>query len=93
MPWFQAGSAWIPSIASLRQVRLIPAIGIGWQAKGVDRRDRLDAALAECLASDGPYFLDVHVTADENCFPMIPAGRGHHEMLLGKGRPYREHAA
>jgi len=65
------------------------ARGFGWQARRVDRRDELDAALAECLASDGPYFLDVHVSAEENCFPMIPAGHGHHELLLGKDRPYR----
>ena len=31
----------------------------------------LDAALAECLAHDGPYFLDVAVAAQENC-PMMP---------------------
>jgi len=65
------------------------ARGFGWQARRVDRRDELDAALAECLASDVPYFLDVHVSAEENCFPMIPAGHGHHELLLGKDRPYR----
>ena len=66
------------------------ARGFGWQARRVDRRDELDAALAECLASDGPYFLDVRVSAEENCFPMIPAGHGHHELLLGKDRPFRE---
>ncbi len=65
------------------------ARGFGWQAHRVDRRDDLDAALAECLESDGPYFLDVRVTPVANCFPMIPAGCGHHEVLLGKGRPYR----
>ena len=59
------------------------ARGFGWQARSVERRDELDAALAECLGSDGPFFLDVRVKGEENCFPMIPAGRGHHEMLLG----------
>jgi acetolactate synthase-1/2/3 large subunit len=60
------------------------ARGFGWQARSVERRADLDAALAECLNSDGPFFLDVRVRADENCFPMIPAGRGHHEMVLGQ---------
>jgi acetolactate synthase-1/2/3 large subunit len=59
------------------------ARGFGWQARGVERRADLDAALAECLASDGPFFLDVRVRQGENCYPMIPAGRGHHEMVLG----------
>jgi acetolactate synthase-1/2/3 large subunit len=58
------------------------ARGFGWQARTVNRREELDAAIAACLASDGPYFLDVHVAAEENCFPMIPAGAGHHEVML-----------
>jgi acetolactate synthase-1/2/3 large subunit len=65
------------------------ARGFGWQARRVERRADLDAGLAECLASPGPFFLDV-VCAEEGCFPMIPAGRGHHELLLGPDRPYVE---
>lgn len=60
------------------------AKGFGWQALRVERREDLDAALAECLASDGPYFLDVAVAPAENCFPMIPAGKGHQEVMLGR---------
>ncbi len=59
------------------------ARGFGWQARTVSRREDLDAAIAECLASPGPFFLDVHVSAEANCFPMIPAGAGHHEVNLG----------
>ncbi|MGH8692859.1 MAG: thiamine pyrophosphate-dependent enzyme [Burkholderiales bacterium] len=44
----------------------------GWQARRVDRRDELDEAIAECLPSGGPFFLDVRVKAQQNCFPMIP---------------------
>ncbi|WP_377158987.1 biosynthetic-type acetolactate synthase large subunit [Roseateles sp. UC29_93] len=58
------------------------AKGFGWQALRVERRENLDAALSECLASDGPYFLDVDVAPAENCFPMIPAGKGHQEVML-----------
>ncbi len=68
------------------------ARAFGWQARAVTRRDELDAALADCLAADGPYFLDVRVAGEENCFPMIPPGRGHHEMLLAKGVTYTEAA-
>lgn len=60
------------------------ARGFGWQARTVNRREDLDAAIAECLASPGPFFLDVHVSAEANCFPMIPAGAGHHEVNLGR---------
>jgi acetolactate synthase-1/2/3 large subunit len=66
------------------------ARAFGWQARTVERREELDAALAECLASDGLFFLDVRVAAEENCFPMIQTGCGHHEMLLGKDRAYAE---
>jgi len=31
---------------------------------------------------------DCVVDPNENCFPMIPAGRGHHEILLAKDRWY-----
>ena len=55
----------------------------GWSAARVTERAHLDAALATCLATPGPYFLDVAVAAEENCFPMIPAGAGHHEVMLG----------
>jgi len=58
------------------------ARGFGWQAHSVKRRDELDAAIATCLASAGPYFLNVQVSAEENCFPMIAAGAGHHEVML-----------
>jgi acetolactate synthase-1/2/3 large subunit len=64
------------------------ARGFGWQAARVSERCELDAALAACLAAPGPFFLDVAVRADENCFPMIPAGRGHHEVMLAE--PPRE---
>lgn len=66
------------------------ARGFGWPARRVERREELDEALAECLASPEPYFLDVVVAPVENCFPMIPAGAAHHEVWLAKGQPYRE---
>jgi acetolactate synthase-1/2/3 large subunit len=62
------------------------ARGFGWQARRVCDPAELDDALAECLASDAPYFLDVVVAPEENCFPMIPAGAGHHEVVLRQNR-------
>ncbi|MBA2964208.1 MULTISPECIES: biosynthetic-type acetolactate synthase large subunit [Ramlibacter] len=68
------------------------AKAFGWGARSVDDPAQLDDALAECLAHDGPFFLDVRVTAQENCYPMIPSGRGHHEMMLADGVWFSEDA-
>jgi acetolactate synthase-1/2/3 large subunit len=65
------------------------AKGFGWAARRVADPAELEAALAECLASDTPYFLDVVVESEENCFPMFAAGAGHHEVLLGENRMYQ----
>ena len=62
------------------------ARAFGWGARRVADVAELDAAVAECLASSGPFLLDVVVEQAENCFPMIPAGRGHHEIMLGTDR-------
>jgi acetolactate synthase-1/2/3 large subunit len=63
------------------------ARGFGWGAARVEDPAHLEAALAGCLAHEGPFFLDVAVAPVEDCFPMIPAGAGHHEVLLApRGR-------
>ena len=65
------------------------AKGFGWGARRVADPAELDAAIAECMACDGPFFLDVAVAQQENCFPMIAAGGGHHEMMLNETTIYR----
>lgn len=64
------------------------AQAFGWGAGRVSDPAGLDSALADCLAAPGPYFLDVRVPAQENCFPMIPAGCGHQQILLSAQRWY-----
>lgn len=66
------------------------AKAFGWGARRVSDPADLEAALAECIAYDGPFFLDVQVAAQENCFPMMPAGQGHHRVMLGKDRWFTE---
>jgi acetolactate synthase-1/2/3 large subunit len=44
----------------------------------------LDAAILEMIDYDGPVLFDCMVTKDENCFPMIPSGAAHNDMILGK---------
>ena len=43
----------------------------------------LDGVIDEMLRHDGPVVADICVAQDENCFPMIPSGAPHNEMLLG----------
>ena len=48
----------------------------------VDRPDQLDDAIAEMLAVDRPVLFDCRVASLANCFPMIPSGKAHNEMIL-----------
>ena len=43
----------------------------------------LDAAITEMINIDRPVIFDCMVDPAENCFPMIPSGKAHNEMLLG----------
>ncbi|MBI4182858.1 MAG: acetolactate synthase 3 large subunit [Proteobacteria bacterium] len=47
--------------------------------------EELDGVIAEMLATDRPVIADIVVDPAENCFPMIPSGAAHNEMLLGPG--------
>ena len=49
----------------------------------VERPAEVDAAISEMLAVDRAVIFDVVVDQAENCFPMIPSGAAHNEMLLG----------
>jgi len=43
----------------------------------------LDRAITEMINVDKPVIFDCVVDQAENCFPMIPSGRAHNEMILG----------
>ena len=43
----------------------------------------LDDVINEMLAAPGPVIADIRVAKEENCFPMIPSGAAHNEMLMG----------
>ncbi|MFT8368263.1 MAG: biosynthetic-type acetolactate synthase large subunit [Acetobacter papayae] len=49
----------------------------------VTRLDELDNTIREALAHEGPVMVDICVAEGENCFPMIPSGAAHNEMILG----------
>jgi acetolactate synthase-1/2/3 large subunit len=56
-----------------------------FHAKGLRARtvEELDPVIHEMLAHPGPVIADICVAKDENCFPMIPSGAAHNEMILG----------
>ena len=47
-----------------------------------DKPDELDDAIREMIAVKKPVIFDCQVAALANCFPMIPSGKAHNEMLL-----------
>src|SRR5256885_6495638 len=61
-------------------VKLADAFGcVGLQAI---KPGDLDGALKEMIKVKRPVLFDCRVAALENCFPMIPSGKAHNEMLL-----------
>ncbi len=51
----------------------------------------LDGVIRAMLEAPGPVIADICVDQKENCFPMIPSGAAHNEMILGPG--HEEEAA
>ena len=47
-----------------------------------DKPDELDDAIEEMISVKKPVLFDCRVAALANCFPMIPSGKAHNEMLL-----------
>ncbi len=45
--------------------------------------NELDDKIIEMLNTDRPVIFDCLVDKQENCFPMIPSGKPHNQMLLG----------
>lgn len=67
-------------------VMLAEAFGV--KGMRVSRPDEMSDAIAQMLAHDGPVLLEVLVKRDENCYPMIPPGKGNAEMVgLPEGKP------
>ena len=54
----------------------------GWKGMRIEQPDALDDGIAEMLAHKGPVMVDCRVAKLANCFPMIPSGAAHTEMIL-----------
>ncbi|MBZ4023001.1 acetolactate synthase 3 large subunit [Rhodobacter sp. TJ_12] len=58
------------------------AESFGWKGIVVSDPKELDDAIMEMIEYDGPVLFDCLVEKHENCFPMIPSGKPHNDMLL-----------
>jgi acetolactate synthase-1/2/3 large subunit len=62
-------------------VKLAEAFGAtGLRANSVGE---LDDVIARMIETPGPVIADIAVDPNENCFPMIPSGSAHNEVMLG----------
>ena len=55
----------------------------GWTGLRVGTPDALDATIAAMINTSGPVLLDCEVATVENCYPMVPSGCAHNEVVLG----------
>ena len=69
-------SASLPNFAKLADT-------FGMVGLVAEKLGELDDVINKMLAAPGPVIVDVRVAKEENCFPMIPSGAAHNEMLLG----------
>ena len=62
-------------------IKLAEAYG----CKGIkaETPSELDEKINEMVQFDGPVIFDCRVDPNENCFPMIPSGKPHNQMILG----------
>ncbi len=62
-------------------VKLAEAYG----CKGIkaEKPNELDEKIKEMINYNGPVIFDCQVDPNENCFPMIPSGKPHNQMILG----------
>jgi acetolactate synthase-1/2/3 large subunit len=54
----------------------------GWKGIRIEHRADLEDGIDAMLAHDGPVMVDCRVSKLANCFPMIPSGAAHTEMIL-----------
>ena len=69
-------------------VKLAEAYG----CKGIkaENPEELDSKIKEMIDHNGPVIFDCQVDPNENCFPMIPSGKAHNEMILSAEEPEQE---
>lgn len=53
----------------------------GWQAERIESPEEVSSALDRMLASEGPYLLDVKISADQNVYPMVAPGAAINDII------------
>ena len=64
-------------------VKLADSFGLSGMV--IEKPGDLDDGIKQMLEIDGAVIVDVRVEPEENCFPMVPSGAAHNEMILGEG--------
>jgi len=54
----------------------------GWKGIRIENESQLDDGIRAMIAHDGPVLVDCLIAKEANCFPMIPSGAAHTEMIL-----------
>jgi len=54
----------------------------GWTGIRIEGPQELEAGIAQMIETPGPVIVDCRVAKLTNCFPMIPSGAAHTDMLL-----------
>ena len=76
------GSRYSQSYTSSLPDFIMLAKSFGIKGLRVDDVSSLDTTIDEMINTNGPVIADIRVEKEENCFPMIPSGAAHNEMIL-----------
>ena len=76
------GSRYSQSYTSSLPDFIMLAKSFGIKGLRVDEVSSLEATIDEMINTNGPVIADIRVEKEENCFPMIPSGAAHNEMIL-----------
>lgn len=71
----------MPDINLLAQAYGVKGMRVEAGGSPAETRTQLQAVIAEMLVHEGPVVVDVQVTRDENCYPMVAPGKSNAQMI------------
>ena len=72
----------LPNKRAMRYGVATGAEAYGWTGIRIEGPDDLESGIRQMLETPGPVIVDCRVAKLSNCFPMIPSGAAHTDMLL-----------